>query len=127
MYSCTRKEGNKKPRGTMLSGTGGKGGNAYFYTFQLKHNETKKPLTKVASQRLKKGHFDGKISGGKKRRTKRQERKERTQGKCEITLSFAEKEGREAEKNKAGYTATPVACGWAGAIIEVSGAFGQEQ
>ena len=29
--------------------------------------------------------------------------------------------------NKAGYTATPVACGWAGAIIEVSGAFGQEQ
>ena len=31
------------------------------------------------------------------------------------------------EKNKAGYTASPVACGWAGAIIEVSGAFGQEQ
>ena len=29
--------------------------------------------------------------------------------------------------NKAGYTATPVACGWAGATIEVSGAFGQEQ
>ena len=31
------------------------------------------------------------------------------------------------EKNKAEYTATPVACGWAGAIFEVSGAFGQEQ
>ena len=30
-------------------------------------------------------------------------------------------------ENKAGYTATPVACGWAGAIIEVSEAFGQEQ
>ena len=29
--------------------------------------------------------------------------------------------------NKAGYTATPVACGWAGAIFEVSGAFGQER
>ena len=29
--------------------------------------------------------------------------------------------------NKAGYTATPVACGWAGAIFEVSRAFGQEQ
>ena len=29
-------------------------------------------------------------------------------------------------QNKAGYTATPVACGWAGAILEVSGAFGQE-
>ena len=29
--------------------------------------------------------------------------------------------------NKAGYTATPVACRWAGAIIEVSGTFGQEQ
>ena len=26
--------------------------------------------------------------------------------------------------NKAGYTATLVVCGWAGAIIEVSGAFG---
>ena len=30
-------------------------------------------------------------------------------------------------KNKAGYTATPVACGWAGAIIEVTLSFGQEQ
>ena len=30
-------------------------------------------------------------------------------------------------KNKARYTATPVACGWAGAIIEVSETFGQEQ
>ena len=30
-------------------------------------------------------------------------------------------------RNKAGYTATPVACGWAGAIFEVSKAFGQEQ
>ena len=29
--------------------------------------------------------------------------------------------------NKAGCTATPVACGWARAIIEVSGAFGQAQ
>ena len=29
--------------------------------------------------------------------------------------------------NKAGYTATPVACGWAGATFEVSGTFGQEQ
>ena len=29
--------------------------------------------------------------------------------------------------NKAGYTATPVACGWAGAIIEVTTSFGQEQ
>ena len=25
------------------------------------------------------------------------------------------------------YTATPVACGWAGAIFEVTGAFGQKQ
>ena len=32
------------------------------------------------------------------------------------------------EKNKAGYTATPVAFGWAGAVIEkVTSAFGQEQ
>ena len=28
---------------------------------------------------------------------------------------------------KAGYTAIPVACGWAGAIIEVTPSFGQEQ
>ena len=41
--------------------------------------------------------------------------------------------GRKSEEecggkeNKAGYTANPVACGWAGAIIEVSGAFGQAQ
>ena len=31
------------------------------------------------------------------------------------------------KKNKAGYTATPVACGWAGAIFEVIRPFGQEQ
>ena len=30
-------------------------------------------------------------------------------------------------KNKAGYTATEVACGWAGAIFEVTGLFGEEQ
>ena len=30
-------------------------------------------------------------------------------------------------RNKAGYTATPVACGWAGAIIKVTISFGQEQ
>ena len=31
-------------------------------------------------------------------------------------------------KNKAGYTATPVACGWAGAVLEkVPRAFGQER
>ena len=29
--------------------------------------------------------------------------------------------------NKAGYTATPVACGWAGAVMEVTRSFGQEQ
>ena len=31
------------------------------------------------------------------------------------------------KKNKAGYTATPVACGWTGAIIEVTRLFEQEQ
>ena len=29
--------------------------------------------------------------------------------------------------NKAGYTANEVACGWAGAIFEVTRPFGQEQ
>ena len=33
----------------------------------------------------------------------------------------------EDASNKAGYTATPVAHGWTGAIFEVSRAFGQEQ
>ena len=32
-----------------------------------------------------------------------------------------------SELNKAGYTATEVACGWAGAIFEVTRPFGQEQ
>ena len=32
-----------------------------------------------------------------------------------------------AKKNKAGYTATEVACGLAGAIFEVTRPFGQEQ
>ena len=31
------------------------------------------------------------------------------------------------EENKAGYTATEVACRWAGAIFEVTRPFGQEQ
>ena len=30
-------------------------------------------------------------------------------------------------ENKAGYTATAVACGWAGAILQVIGTFGHEQ
>ena len=34
--------------------------------------------------------------------------------------------GAIKNKNKAGYTATPVACGWAGAIFEVTRPFGQE-
>ena len=41
----------------------------------------------------------------------------------ESRLLSGKKERKKA--NKAGYTATPVACGWVGAIIEVSGAFGQ--
>ena len=42
--------------------------------------------------------------------------------------SFVSTELVVRRKNKAGYTATLVACGWAGAVIEkVTGAFGQEQ
>ena len=33
---------------------------------------------------------------------------------------------RKKKKNKAGYTATLVACGWAGAVLELTRAFGQE-
>ena len=35
--------------------------------------------------------------------------------------------GRKKKENKAGYTATPVACGWAGAVFEVTWSLGQEQ
>ena len=35
--------------------------------------------------------------------------------------------GQPTDMNKAKYTATPVACGWAGAIIKVTRSFGQEQ
>ena len=41
--------------------------------------------------------------------------------------NVASAENLRVEKNKAGYTATDVACGWAGAILEVTGTFGQEQ
>ena len=34
---------------------------------------------------------------------------------------------RGFDENKAGYTATPVACGWAGAIFELTRALEQEQ
>ena len=34
---------------------------------------------------------------------------------------------KNKNKNKAGYTATPVACRWAGAVTEVTRSFGQEQ
>ena len=42
------------------------------------------------------------------------------------------KEGRKErwvtrKRNKAEYTAIPDACGWAGAIFEVTSSFGQEQ
>ena len=40
---------------------------------------------------------------------------------------FLKTRGRAVYKIKTGYTPTPVACGWAGAITEVSGTFGQEQ
>ena len=47
-----------------------------------------------------------------------------------LRASFEEKMkkfGDDVFWNKAGYTATPVACGWAGAIIEVTPSFWQEQ
>ena len=37
-----------------------------------------------------------------------------------------QKKRKKKKKNKAGYTATPVACGWAGAVF-VTSSFGQEQ
>ena len=36
-------------------------------------------------------------------------------------------DGRKMERNKVGYMAAPVACGWAGAVFEVTRRFWQEQ
>ena len=46
------------------------------------------------------------------------------QGLANLSLSIEE---TYISKNKAGYTATEVAWGWAGAIFEVTRPFGQEQ
>ena len=43
-----------------------------------------------------------------------------------IVVNAGRKGGRETE-NKAGYTATEVACGWAGAKFKATPSFGQEQ
>ena len=45
----------------------------------------------------------------------------------EIKGKTGKKRNAIGERNKAGYTATEVACGWAGAIFEVTRPFGQEQ
>ena len=42
-------------------------------------------------------------------------------------VSFGSHDVDPFYRNKAGYTATEVACGWAGAIFEVTRPFGQEQ
>ena len=42
------------------------------------------------------------------------------------TTNYHKVKERE-KKNKAGYTATPFACGWAGAVIEVTRSFGLEK
>ena len=45
-----------------------------------------------------------------------------------LTLSSYQCHGVDPTMNKAGYTAAPVACGWAGAVLKkVTRAFGQEQ
>ena len=37
------------------------------------------------------------------------------------------KKAKRLRRNRAGYTTTEVACGWAGAIFEVTRLFGQER
>ena len=41
--------------------------------------------------------------------------------------SHGSRKGQLSSQNQAGYTATPVVCGWAGAVFEVTRSFGQEQ
>ena len=64
--------------------------------------------------------YDGRVYFSNKSESKVKKKQKNKSGKVETI-----EDGREG--NKAGYVATPVACGWAGAIIEVSGKFGQEQ
>ena len=48
--------------------------------------------------------------------------------KSKSTVQSEKKETRIRKKNnKAGYTATPVTCAWAGALFDVTKVFGQEQ
>ena len=61
----------------------------------------------------------------KKRMKNKKKQKQGRKGKRKRKGSEKRKTGEK--RNKAGYTATLVACGWAEAIFEVSGAFGQEQ
>ena len=72
--------------------------------------------------------IEGKRNGKKRERKKkkRKEEKKRKEKKRERKKE-REREKKEGRKNKAGYTATPVACGWAGAIFEVTKQHVQEQ
>ena len=64
----------------------------------------------------------GKKEGREKEKLKlgREERKK-------IMGEKKKRKGTTRQENKAGYTATTVACGWAGAVIEVNALFGQEK
>ena len=49
-----------------------------------------------------------------------------------LTNQLTDQRDRQKDKasrnpNKAGYTATPVACGWSGVVIDFTRSFGQEQ
>ena len=78
------------------------------------NNNQEKAIFFVASQTLnlreKERNKDVKIRNGK------------TQKQTNATPSRSEK-----KINKAGYTATEVACGWAGVIFEVTSPLGQQQ
>ena len=46
---------------------------------------------------------------------------------CKLILPLHRLAQAYSQRNKAGYMATPVVYGWAGAVIKITWAFGQEQ
>ena len=60
------------------------------------------------------------------RKIERKREREKEKRRKKEKKNIESKKERTIEINKAGYTATPVACGWAGAIFKVTPLLGQE-
>ena len=71
--------------------------------------------------------FDSENHQRKNERKNERKKKRKYESKKERLKEGNKKEMMEGKKNKAGYTATDVVCGWAGAIFEVTKPVRKEQ